>query len=111
MRSSFSKTVLAFSIVAGVGASARADDYVIDAAHSGISFQISHLGLSYVQGRFDEFSGNFKLDSSDPAKSSFTLSIKAESIDTNNPGATNISRAPTSSTSSSFRRSASPARP
>ena len=86
MRSSFSKTVLAFSIVAGVGASARADDYVIDAAHSGISFQISHLGLSYVQGRFDEFSGNFKLDSSDPAKSSFTLSIKAESIDTNNAG-------------------------
>jgi len=86
MRSSFYKTVLAFSIVAGVGAAARADDFVIDAVHSGISFQISHLGLSYVQGRFDEFSGNFKLDSSDPAKSTFTLSIKAESIDTNNAG-------------------------
>ena len=86
MRSSFNKTVLAFSIIAGVGAAARADDYVIDAAHSGISFQISHLGLSYVQGRFDEFSGNFTIDSSDPARSSFTLTIKAESVDTNNAG-------------------------
>jgi polyisoprenoid-binding protein YceI len=62
----------------------HADEYVIDAVHSGVSFQISHLGLSYIQGRFNEFSGNFTIDTSDPAKSSFSVTIKAESIDSNN---------------------------
>ena len=65
---------------------ATADDYVIDAAHSGVTFKISHLGLSWIHGRFDDFAGNFTIDSSDPAKSSFTLNIKPESVDTNNSG-------------------------
>ena len=44
------------------------------------------LGLSYIHGRFDDFTGNFTIDTSDPAKSSFTLTIKPESVDTNNAG-------------------------
>ena len=84
MRTFFLRTALALAIVAGAGRVASADDYAIDAAHSGVSFQISHLGLSYVQGRFNEFSGNFTIDTSDPAKSSFALTIKTESVDTNN---------------------------
>ena len=76
--------VLALSVVIGIGSTARADDYVIDAVHSGVSFQISHVGLSYIQGRFNDFSGNFSIDTSDPGKSSFSLTIKAESVDTNN---------------------------
>ena len=94
MRSTLLKMVLAFSLVAGVGAAARADDYAIDAAHSGVSFQISHLGLSYIHGRFNEFSGKFTIDTADPAKSSFALSIKAESIDTNNAGRDKHLRSP-----------------
>ena len=43
-------------------------------------------GLSYVHGRFNAFSGGFKLDSGDPAKNSFTLDIKSQSVDTNNSG-------------------------
>jgi polyisoprenoid-binding protein YceI len=62
----------------------RADEYAVDGAHAGINFKISHLGLSWIQGRFDEFGGNFTIDSSNPEKSSFALSINPASIDTNN---------------------------
>ena len=40
------------------------------------------------------FSGNFTIDSSDPAKSSFALSIKTESVDTNNAGRDKHLRSP-----------------
>jgi polyisoprenoid-binding protein YceI len=75
---------LALTLSGVLLAQARADDYAIDPYHSSISFQISHLGLTYVHGRFNEFSGSFNLDRTDPAKSSFTLTIKTASVDTNN---------------------------
>jgi polyisoprenoid-binding protein YceI len=65
-----------------VAATARAADYEIDGAHASVSFQASHLGLSWIHGRFNSFSGSFTVDA-DPGKSSFALSIKAESLDTN----------------------------
>jgi polyisoprenoid-binding protein YceI len=61
----------------------RADDYAVDGMHAGVTFKISHLGLSWVFGRFNDFSGAFTLDP-DPDKCSFSLTIKTESIDTNN---------------------------
>ncbi len=61
-----------------------ADDYTIDPMHSGVSFRIQHVGLSSVHGRFNEFSGKFALDPADPARSSFQMTIKADSVDTNN---------------------------
>jgi polyisoprenoid-binding protein YceI len=72
--------VLAFTGVSVV----RADDYTIDPAHSGVTFQISHLELSWTHGRFNDFSGGFSVDLKEPSKSSFTLAIKPESVDTNN---------------------------
>jgi polyisoprenoid-binding protein YceI len=66
-----------------VAAPARADDYTIDDAHSSVGFKIQHLGISWIQGRFDDISGTFSLDK-DPAKSSFALTLKTDSIDTNN---------------------------
>jgi polyisoprenoid-binding protein YceI len=60
---------------------ARADDYVIDTAHAGVTFKISHVGLSYIYGRFNDFSGTFTLDP-EASKCSFSMTIKTESIDT-----------------------------
>ena len=65
---------------------AAADDYAIDAVHSSVSFKIKHMGLSYVHGRFNSFSGAFTVDSADPTKNSFKLPIKSQSVDTNNQG-------------------------
>ena len=94
MRTYLLRTVLTLSVVASVGSASRADDYVIDAVHSGVTFQISHMGVSYIPGRFNEFSGNFTIDTSDPAKSSFSLTIKTESVDTNNSKRDEHLRAP-----------------
>jgi hypothetical protein len=81
-------------VLLGIAGAVTADDYSIDADHSSVSFKISHLGLSYVHGRFNTFSGGFSLDSSDPAKNSFKLDIKPQSIDTNSPKRDNHLRSP-----------------
>jgi len=65
-------------------APAAADDYVLDDMHTAASFKIAHIGLSWTHGRFNEVAGAFTLDAADPNKASFTLNIKAESLDTNN---------------------------
>jgi polyisoprenoid-binding protein YceI len=52
------------------------------------------MGVSYIPGRFNEFSGNFTIDTSDPAKSSFSLTIKTQSVDTNNSKRDEHLRAP-----------------
>jgi polyisoprenoid-binding protein YceI len=70
-------------LLVGIAGPARsADQYEIDGAHAGVNFQASHLGLSWIHGRFNSFSGTFTVDA-DPAKSSFELTIKTESLDTN----------------------------
>jgi polyisoprenoid-binding protein YceI len=84
MHKQFLQMALAGVLSFGLGTVVKADDYTIDAVHSGVSFQISHVGLAYIHGRFDDFSGNFTIDTSDPSKSAFSLSIKSESVDTNN---------------------------
>ena len=48
-----------------------------------VGFKISHMGLAYVLGRFNTFSGSFSLDP-DASKSSFEMKIQAKTIDTNN---------------------------
>jgi polyisoprenoid-binding protein YceI len=74
----------ALAALLGFAAPAIAENYTVDAAHAGINFKIAHLGLSWIQGRFDEFSGNFTIDATTPEKSSFAIEINPASIDTNN---------------------------
>jgi polyisoprenoid-binding protein YceI len=74
------------SFMQGIAAPARAaDPYTVDPMHSSVYFKISHLGLTDVFGRFNEFSGTFTLDPNDPSRCSFDMTIKTESVDTNNP--------------------------
>jgi polyisoprenoid-binding protein YceI len=76
--------VVLFSLLGLASSAWAADEYTLDAMHSGVTFKISHLGLSWVHGRFDDLSGDFAIDPDNPGKCSFSLKIKAESIDTNN---------------------------
>jgi polyisoprenoid-binding protein YceI len=78
--------ILAFAGLLAATSRCTADDYTIDPAHSGVTFKISHLGLSWVQGRFNELAGAFTLDPRDEtgSKCAFNITIKADSIDTNN---------------------------
>lgn len=66
-----------------VAASAFADTYIIDKAHSEANFQVRHL-VSRVSGKFDDFSGTINVDRDKPAASSVEFTIKTASIDTGN---------------------------
>lgn len=62
-----------------------AADYKIDTsgAHASINFKISHLGYSFIIGRFDQFSGSFTYDEDNPAASSVQVDIDTSSVNTN----------------------------
>src|SRR5215510_9532856 len=88
------RCTLTMTLVASALVARAADTYTVDPVHSSISFMISHVGISNIHGRFNDFSGQVTIDSADPAKSSFTLSIPIDSIDTNNAKRDEHLRAP-----------------
>jgi polyisoprenoid-binding protein YceI len=61
-----------------------ADTFVIDPEHTSVVFGASHMGFSYVYGRFNKVSGGYVLEPDNPEGSQFELSIDAASVDTNN---------------------------
>lgn len=75
--------ILVLSVAIAASPASAADDYTVDAMHAGVTFKVSHLGLSWTHGRFNEISGAFRIDA-DPAKCAFALTINAASIDTAN---------------------------
>jgi len=74
---------VSFTMFAAAPAPA-ADAYALDTAHAGVTFKISHVGISWTYGRFNELNGDFTIDTADPSKCSFTMNIKSASIDTGN---------------------------
>ena len=72
-------------VLAFVSAPASAaDNYTVDPVHSTSAFRIIHAGIAPFWGRFNEPTGKFVLDESDPTKSSFTIELKAANIDSAN---------------------------
>jgi polyisoprenoid-binding protein YceI len=86
MMKRFHGSVLALLYVFALSAFAvrAADDYALDAMHSAVTFKISHLGLSWIHGRFNDVAGNFTIDPDNAGKCAFELTVKAQSIDTGN---------------------------
>jgi len=54
----------------------------IDVTHSAVQFQVRHMVISRVHGRFAKWSGAVELDEQDPSRSSVEVRIDAASIDT-----------------------------
>ncbi len=88
MRRAFSVWVMTLVIgtvfCAGSRSGFAADEYAYDLVHSSVSFKARHLDISWIHGRFNEVEGKFSLDREDPAKSTFELTIKTDSVDTAN---------------------------
>jgi len=70
------------SVILGISSTTSASDhYEIDVEHTSVNFKVTHLGISWVHGRFNELNGSALLDA-DPTKSSISMNIKVDSIDT-----------------------------
>lgn len=59
------------------------ESYRVDPTHSFVTFSISHLGYSLLQGRFNELSGDFVYDADNPAANAITMEVNTASIDSN----------------------------
>jgi polyisoprenoid-binding protein YceI len=61
-----------------------ADVYTIDPTHCSIVFSVGHSGFSFTYGMFRTAEGKYLIDEANPANCRFQLTIKANSLDTNN---------------------------
>ncbi len=82
------KTTLIFLLLASslaATAQAAVQHYVIDTKgmHAFITFRIKHLGFSWLEGRFNRFSGRFDYDPQDPSNNRVKVEIDLASLDTN----------------------------
>ena len=68
--------------VLSAGVAAASAPFVIDQAHTNVTFKVRHLGISTVSGRFAKFSGSFLYDSLNPGASRVEVTIDAASVDT-----------------------------
>ena len=59
-----------------------ATTYSIDKAHSDVAFDVRHL-LGRVRGSFADFDGTIAFDPADPTEATVSVTIQAESVNTN----------------------------
>ena len=74
--------LLATTLAVGVGHT-QTNVWKIDPTHSGVQFQIRHLGVSNVHGSFSKVSGTVDLDEKDATKSHVAATIDTTTVNTN----------------------------
>jgi polyisoprenoid-binding protein YceI len=87
MKHLLQKTILSTVLAAALVTSntVMAEDYAIDkkGMHASIQFKISHLGYSWLLGRFNDFDGSFSYDEKKPNASKVAVTINTKSVDSN----------------------------
>ena len=74
-------TLIAAALVTfATAAIAAPEKYVLDASHSQVVFNYSHLGFSTSYGMFSGFEGEIMFDMENPADSSVAISISEQSM-------------------------------
>ncbi|UUM32581.1 YceI family protein [Vibrio japonicus] len=79
------KTLIGLAMAMALPFGASAADYVIDTkgAHASVNFKVSHLGYSFIQGRFNQFDGEFSYDPANIAASKVSVNVDTTSLDSN----------------------------
>lgn len=72
------------SLTIGVSAAIAGGTFQIDPVHSSVVYRVKHMDVSNFYGRFNDVSGSFTLDESDPTKSNIEVTIKTDSVDSGN---------------------------
>ncbi|MEO8670655.1 MAG: YceI family protein [Tahibacter sp.] len=75
------RIVLATAISLAAASSQAADKYNFESSHSHVIFSWNHFGFSNPVARFDKFDGELMLDTADLTKSSVSVTIPIDSID------------------------------
>jgi polyisoprenoid-binding protein YceI len=81
IRSAVAASALGIGVVLA-GRAFAGDSYTIDHDHSIAIFRITHVNTSASWGRFDDVSGKF-VEDADPSKSTVEVTVKTDSVDTN----------------------------
>jgi polyisoprenoid-binding protein YceI len=72
------------TLALGPTAAAAPETYEIDPVHSTIIFRTKHMNVSYVYGRFDDFSGKITVDDQNLANAKVEVTVKTQSVSTGN---------------------------
>lgn len=81
------KLILASAMSVAMTGVVQADEhsgtYAFDkkGSHQFVMFKISHLGYSWLYGRFNDFDGEFVYDAQNPANSSVSVTVDTTSLD------------------------------
>lgn len=75
---------LCLALSLGAVGTANAAEYAVDTSHTSVVFKVRHAGVSDVFGQLRQADGKFTYDPAAPEKSTFDLTAKIDSIDTNN---------------------------
>lgn len=78
-------SAVSMALVGSVQANEASGTYAFDKedTHQFITFKISHLGYSWLYGRFNDFDGQFVYDAENPENSSVSVTIDTASLDSN----------------------------
>lgn len=78
-------SAVSVAVIGTANASEHSGTYAFDkeGAHQFITFKISHLGYSWLYGRFNDFDGQFVYDAENPENSTVTVTIDTASVDSN----------------------------
>lgn len=70
-------------LIAAIGFS-QSTEWKIDHSHSNVTFEISHMVVATVTGKFEKFDGSIKSDTEDFTDASVNFQIETASVNTNN---------------------------
>ncbi len=72
--------LIAFSLPA----TARAETYTIDGAHTAVNFKVKHMMVSWTRGQFGDAAGTVQYDPDSPERTVVDVTIDISSVDTGN---------------------------
>ena len=84
MRQATLGLAVVLALFTSASAALAADTYKIDSEHATIVYRVKHFDIGNAYGRFNRPTGTIMLDTADPSKSTFTIEIKTENVDTAN---------------------------
>ncbi len=87
------KFLCSLSLAAALSLPALAAPYALDSANSKIDFQVSHLKLTQVDGKFNKFSATIDYDQASSTLKILEGVVDITSVDTANPRRDEIGRA------------------